>query len=142
MNDIFDKSGNLTDLGEKLTANFQHSLQELMNSLEISQVPENQLCQVGDFLSKILSEAIFKKKVEKQQLTNQINTMNDEDFLAYLKNKYGAYGNLYKPLQLSFEEYTRYIKILANQIKEIQAHNNNFYPTHGLNIHDSELYYK
>ena len=108
--------GVITPEGKRLMIDLLYGLDQVMTSDEVSAMSEGELRVLGTYLAKVMAEAISAKISKKLQLQSSFDAMSDEEFEAYLKEKYGSVWNL---VTLTKEEYQRVPVLSQEKIEEL-----------------------
>ena len=114
MKDFFNGNGVLTEEGKTLLLDFNTALDNLMASDNVMDMTENDLRLLGSYLSSVIGNRISKRISTKLQTKSQFDAMTDDEFYAYLQQKY---GQLWRLLTLTHEEYHRVPQLTDEEIK-------------------------
>ena len=114
MKDFFNGNGVLTEEGKTLLLDFNTALDNLMASDNVMDMTENDLRLLGSYLSSVIGNRISKRISTKLQTKSQFDAMTDDEFYAYLQQKY---GQLWRLLTLTHEEYHRVPRLTDEEIK-------------------------
>jgi hypothetical protein len=115
MKNIFNGNGVLTEEGKTLLLEFNTALDNLLGSDHVMDMTENDLQLLGSHLSSVVGNVISKRIGTKLQTKGQFAAMTDDEFYAYLEIKY---GQLWKFLSLTNEEYHRVPRLTDEEIKK------------------------
>jgi hypothetical protein len=89
MGKVFEDDSSLTEDGKRVFLDFNASLAEVMRSDEAHDMSESELLILGTHMHKLIGEAIAKRITQKRVLAVQIDKMNDYEFEAHLRDRYG-----------------------------------------------------
>jgi hypothetical protein len=115
MKDFFNGNGVLTKDGLDLLLELNTALDNLMASDHVMDMTENDLRLLGSHLSSMIGNIISKRISTKLQTKTQFDIMTDDEFYAYLEQKY---GQLWRLLTLTHEEYHRVPQLSDEDIKK------------------------
>lgn len=127
----FKENGFLSDEGDKAFLEVKTELENLLDTDEVRDMTISELQTLGSCLAKLTADRIHDKIVHRQRMTSELETMTDDQFYAYLKDKYGEH--VWQFCTLSPEELARCpVPSLADFEKIMQENAKNFefhYPT-------------
>jgi hypothetical protein len=89
MKKFFSENGFLTKDGEKFLMGVQDSIRNTMAQDEVHDMTDDELRALGSNMAKMVGEAISMAFSRRFQLEAKMNSMTDEQFYTYLKEKYG-----------------------------------------------------
>ena len=116
MNKFFDEKGNLTEWARRVMLDLTYGLEQLMASDDVCNMTESELRNLGSHLAAMMGNAVSNKISRKLQKQTVFDAMSDDEFYAYLKEKY---GNLWQVLTLTEEELRRVKPISHEKIEEL-----------------------
>ena len=104
MGNFFTETGTPTAEGQKILGTVKLAIQDLVESDAVYRLNQAELLTLGGHLAKIAGEAISNKIAYKLRLTHKYQSMTDDEFRAYLKDKY---GNCWPIVSIEVEELQR-----------------------------------
>lgn len=100
---LFD-DGKLTDLGKEVFGKFASQVEEFITNSSFKYMTSSEIQAIGVLMSSIVGNSISNHMQIKYEFSEKFNKMSDEEFEAYLLNKYGPN---YMLTSLTSEEYER-----------------------------------
>ena len=88
-NKWFKENGFLSEEGNGLLLDFRTALDNIMESDDIHDMSDNELLILQSNMTKLVGDAIAKQLSHRQVRSAKIEAMTDEEFDAYLHDKYG-----------------------------------------------------
>jgi len=117
MNKLYKENGLLSEHGVVVTHPVKMACYKLLNiNNEIKQLSEDELRTLGGALQKIVGDAISERIAFKREVATKLAEMNDAQFEALLKAKYGSNWMFQT---LSNEELTRCPRTQQQEIENI-----------------------
>lgn len=104
MNKLIKDTGFLNEAGEKFIFKFKSHLEYLFRCPEIKEMTENELRTFGAVIVGIVNNSITKHICIHNAVMKELNSMTDDQFTSYLKDKY---GKDYMLVSLTKEEFER-----------------------------------
>lgn len=87
---MFVGNGELGEDGKRLIADFRYGLTQIMESFELEALSENDLRVLESNLHKLVGDAFTGKISYLLQVDGKLQAMSDQEFEAYLQEKYGS----------------------------------------------------
>jgi hypothetical protein len=113
MSKYFTGNGLLTDKGKHLLLWFNQQLDDLMESDAVHFMSEAELRTLGATLTKAVGEGVSKHIADKLQQAAFLQAMTDEEFMAYMQQRY---TNNWKLVSLEPEEYVRFPRAILERL--------------------------
>jgi predicted house-cleaning noncanonical NTP pyrophosphatase (MazG superfamily) len=88
---IFKEDGTLSLYGKKVFEQLHYTLSEKIASPEVRALTHNQLLILKSHLSQLVGDLISEIALDKKQSASYLSSLTDEEFEAYMKNKYGEH---------------------------------------------------
>jgi len=104
MSIYFKENGFLTPEGEMLLVTFKGAIESLFDSFEVQDMMESEIRVLGSVMTNMVGNTVSKHVSAQKQDSGRFAEMTDEQFDAYLKEKYGS---LWMCAALSEEELAR-----------------------------------
>ena len=114
MNKYFTGNGFLSEDGKRLVEDFNFGLAGTFLQDAVKNMSETELRTLGANLNKIISDLISNTILAKNNLRKELESMTDDQFVAYMKAKYGKNWML---LSITDEEFNR-VKMLDSMSDE------------------------
>lgn len=89
MGKLFKDDSSLTEDGKRVFLDFNTSLAEVMRADEVHDMSESELLILGTHMHKTIGDLIAKRITQKRLLAAEVDKMNDYEFEAYLRSRYG-----------------------------------------------------
>ena len=86
---FFNDNGFLSEDGKRMLLEFNTAIDNLLATDEVDDMSETEIRAMGSVLAKTIGDAIANRISRKLQEKNKFESMSDDDFEVYLKNKYG-----------------------------------------------------
>ena len=87
---MFKDNGLLTEKGKEVLAPVQKALDAVLQHDDISRMSDIELQVIGAALAKMVGDTISWKRQAKRDMTNKLFAMTDEQFDAYMRDKYNG----------------------------------------------------
>lgn len=116
MNNYFNKNGTLTPEGKRLILHYTGAIDILFNTEECADLSMDELKVLQTNMLAYLNDKFARRLAHKQAIIDKLNQMSDQEFEAYLKEKYGSVWPL---LTLSHEEYARVPVLSQEKIEQL-----------------------
>src|ERR1017187_9288398 len=127
----FKENGILSNEGEKAMIEVRDELDNFLDHDEVEDMSVSELQTLGACLANFVADRIHKKIIRRHQMHNRLEAMTDEEFYAYLKEKYG--DHIWQFCTLTPEELARCPTLSPEDFEKIMQENaKNFafqYPT-------------
>lgn len=104
MGSYFNKDGTLTPEGENLLIHYRGAIESLFDTEECTDLSLEETKWLQKAMLTMLNDRCAKRITHKQKLIDRLNEMSQEEFEAYLQEKYGS---VWQFLTLSHEELAR-----------------------------------
>lgn len=89
MNKLFAENGLLSADGKMVAQPLASGLESVFSNPQVKSMSEAEIRALGSNLSKMVGDFISERLQAKRDIANKFNEMNDAQFEAYLKVKYG-----------------------------------------------------
>lgn len=89
MNKFFQDNGYLSDHGKKALSEFKKALMEVLSSPEVKEMNEAEFMTLQANLGHLVDNEMSKEAGNRREEVVRLNSMSDENFEAFLAEKYG-----------------------------------------------------
>ena len=107
MNRYFKENGQLSPEGENLLVTFKSAIEMLFDTDECQDLTATELRMLNRNMLSMLNDRFSRRFAIKAQRETQLQELNDEEFKAYLDEKYGTIWELTGLEGLTEEEVRR-----------------------------------
>lgn len=115
MSKLFQENGFLNKDGERAVFLLKNKLEDILDHDDVRNMSVQELYVLQSNLMKLVADAMSNKIANRQKITNEYAHMTDDEFYAYLKDKY---GDLWQFMSLTPEEISRIPLIFEEEIME------------------------
>lgn len=124
MNKFFKDNSYLSDEGKQILKPLSEALEKVFGTQDIKDMSVQEMNVLGSNMAKMVGDFVFEKTRAKNDLTRKFNEMNDPQFEAYLKAKY---GEMWMLTSLTTEELDRLPHIPKETLDRAMAEGHKIY---------------
>jgi hypothetical protein len=122
---LFKENTFLTEEGKEFLEPFQKALDAVFASPEGRELTISQIRILGSTLAHMVGDKVSNTIQERSDLTSKFNSMNDDEFKAYMEAKYGPRWIF---ISVTMEELERCTKLSENHAFSIMEESQKLFP--------------